>query len=63
MGEHPSRATVEALHSAWVSFVKGGSPGWAPYTVASRTTGVFTDRLTEVDDPSGDERALWDAIR
>jgi para-nitrobenzyl esterase len=63
VGEHPSRATVEALHSAWVSFVKGGSPGWAPYTVASRTTGVFTDRLTEVDDPSGDERALWDAIR
>ena len=63
VGDSPSRATVDALHGAWVSFVKGGSPGWAPYTVATRTTGVFTDRLTEVDDPSGDERALWDAIR
>jgi para-nitrobenzyl esterase len=43
--------------------VTHGDPGWAPYTLTERATGVLTDKLTEVSDPSGDERALWDAIR
>jgi para-nitrobenzyl esterase len=40
-----------------------GNPGWAPYDVASRTTGLLTQTITPVDDPAGDERALWAGIR
>jgi hypothetical protein len=28
-----------------------------------RTTGLLTESVLAVDDPAGDERALWEAIR
>jgi len=40
-----------------------GEPGWAPYDTARRTTGLLTDTISAVDDPAGDERALWQGIR
>jgi para-nitrobenzyl esterase len=63
IGDTPSQAVVDAVHGAWVSFVTHGTPGWAPYTRDARTTALLTDKITEVDDPAGDERALWDGIR
>jgi para-nitrobenzyl esterase len=63
IGEAPSPATAETAHHAWSSFITDGDPGWSPYDPATRATGLFTDQLTEVNDPSGDERALWDGIR
>ena len=64
LGPDPSDAVADTAHTAWVSFVTSGDPGWAPYTPATRTTGVISERgLEVVDDPDGAERALWDTIR
>jgi para-nitrobenzyl esterase len=41
----------------------GDSIPAARYDVGQRTTGLLGDTLTAADDPAGDERALWDAIR
>jgi para-nitrobenzyl esterase len=63
IGDSPARAVADAVHNAWVSFIADGTPGWAPYTSPGRTTALLTDKVTEVSDPAGDERALWDGIR
>jgi para-nitrobenzyl esterase len=62
-GDTPSRTVTDTAHGAWVSFITDGTPGWTPYTFALRTTALITDKITEVDDPTGDERALWDAVQ
>ncbi len=63
IGRSPSRAIADSTHAVWVRFVTHGDPGWAPYTAATRTTGVLTETVTVVDDPDGDARATWDGIR
>ncbi len=63
IGDAPSQAVADAAHGAWVAFVTTGDPGWAPYTGATRTTGVITEQVTVVDDPDGAERATWTGIR
>jgi para-nitrobenzyl esterase len=63
IGDTPSQAVADAAHAAWVAFVTSGDPGWAPYTTATRTTGVLTEEVTVVDDPDGEERAAWDGVR
>ena len=63
MGETPSQAVADRVHRVWVDFITRGDPGWAPYDVASRTTGLLTETVRPVDDPAGDERALWEDIR
>jgi para-nitrobenzyl esterase len=54
---------ADTTHGAWVSFIADGTPGWAPYDPPARTVALLTDKVTEVSDPAGDERALWDGIR
>jgi para-nitrobenzyl esterase len=63
LGDAPAQAVADQVHRAWVSFITGGDPGWAPYDAARRTTGLLTDTVSAVDDPAGDERARWDGIR
>jgi para-nitrobenzyl esterase len=63
IGDTPSQAVADQLHRVWVDFITSGNPGWAAYDTATRTTGLLTDRIDAVDDPAGDERALWDGIR
>jgi para-nitrobenzyl esterase len=63
LGEAPDRAVADQVHRVWVSFITGGDPGWAPYDLGRRTTGLLTDTVSAVDDPAGDERARWDGIR
>jgi para-nitrobenzyl esterase len=63
IGDTPSQSVADTVHGAWVSFVRTGTPGWAPYEAGRRSTALLTDKVVEVDDPSGDERALWDGIR
>jgi para-nitrobenzyl esterase len=63
IGDSPSPAVADTAHRTWVSFITDGTPGWAPYLTADRTTGLIADTVTEVNDPAGDERALWDGIR
>ena len=61
LGAHPSRRAAATAHGAWVRFATEGDPGWAPYTPASRTTGLLADTLDVVDDPAGDLRRTWAA--
>ena len=63
LGEAPSQAVADRMHSVWVDFVTSGSPGWAAYDAARRTTGLLAEDVTAVDDPAGDERAVWEGIR
>jgi para-nitrobenzyl esterase len=63
VGAAPAQAVADRAHRAWTDFITHGSPGWAPYDTASRTTGLLTEDISSVDDPAGDERALWDGIR
>ena len=63
IGDAPSQAVADQVHRVWVDFITRGDPGWARYDTARRTTGLLTETITAVDDPAGDERALWDGIR
>jgi para-nitrobenzyl esterase len=63
IGDTPSQAIADTIHGAWVRFITNGTPGWPPYQPGSRTTALLTDKITQVDDPSSDERVLWDGIR
>ncbi|MEV6252267.1 carboxylesterase/lipase family protein [Nocardia sp. NPDC051911] len=63
LGDAPSQAAADRTHRVWVEFITHGEPGWAPYDTVGRTTGLLTDNINPVDDPAGDERALWEDIR
>jgi para-nitrobenzyl esterase len=63
IGDAPSQGVADRVHRVWVDFIAGGDPGWAPYDVGARTTGLLTQDVVSVDDPAGDERALWEGIR
>jgi para-nitrobenzyl esterase len=63
IGDAPSQAAADRAHRVWVDFITRGEPGWAPYDTARRTTALLTQDVTPVDDPAGDERALWEGIR
>ncbi|MGZ4691171.1 MAG: carboxylesterase/lipase family protein [Acidimicrobiia bacterium] len=57
------QAIADGMHAAWISFARTGDPGWPRYDVERRATKRF-DTTTEVlEDPMGDERALWDGVR
>jgi len=63
IGDTPSQAVADRVHRIWVDFITRGEPGWAPYDAGRRTTALLTEELTVVDDPAGDERAVWDGVR
>ena len=63
LGEAPSQAVADRVHRVWVSFISSGSPGWGAYDAARRTTGLLAEDVAAVDDPAGDERAVWEGIR
>ena len=63
VGDAPSATVAERVHRVWVDFITHGDPGWAPYDTGRRTTGLLAETVNAVDDPAGDERALWDGIR
>jgi para-nitrobenzyl esterase len=50
------------VHSAWVSFMKSGDPGWNGYDTQRRATMIFDSESKVVDDPDGQTRALWDGL-
>jgi para-nitrobenzyl esterase len=63
LGEAPAQAVADQVHRVWVDFMTRGDPGWAPYDTDSRTTALLSEATDATDDPAGDERARWDAIR
>lgn len=63
IGDDPPQEVADTTHAVWVRFVTDGSPGWARYDSARRTTGLIAAEVTPVDDPSGAERELWTGVR
>jgi para-nitrobenzyl esterase len=63
LGDAPSQAVADVVHRVWVDFITGGDPGWAPYSLDGRATGLLTSAVDVVADPAGDERSLWEGIR
>ncbi|MFD8495871.1 carboxylesterase/lipase family protein [Amycolatopsis sp. NPDC059657] len=53
------QAVATEMHSAWVRFVASGNPGWPAYTPESRTTRLFDDVTSTVDDPDREQRLAW----
>lgn len=59
-GDGPERQGIaDTMHRAWTAFAHDGDPGWPAYDTGSRTTMRFDSHSEVVDDPMGDERALW----
>ena len=56
------------MMDTWISFSRNGNPNNAsipqlpPYDVGKRATILFDKEITVVDDPYGDERAVWDDL-
>jgi para-nitrobenzyl esterase len=63
IGAHPPQEVADTTHRIWVDFIKGGNPGWAAYEPTRRTTGLIDRTLTAADDPSRQERELWEGRR
>jgi para-nitrobenzyl esterase len=61
-GPDAPQSLADEMHGAWVAFVKTGSPGWAPYGDA-RTTRMFNQQSTTVDDPAAAQRLVWEGVR
>jgi para-nitrobenzyl esterase len=62
-GDDPPQAVADAMHGAWVAFIRDGDPGWAAYDDTSRSTMRFDTTSAVVDDPYGAERELWSGVR
>ncbi|MGK5111999.1 carboxylesterase/lipase family protein [Geodermatophilus sp. CPCC 205506] len=63
MGSGAPQALADEMHRAWVRFVRDGDPGWAPYDLDRRAVQDFGEQVRLVDDPRGEQRAIWDSIR
>jgi para-nitrobenzyl esterase len=74
-GPDAPQAIAEAMHAAWVAFIRDGDPGWAAYEpdgepgrVVARFggSGQAQGGAASVDvmaDPRRDERVLWEGLR
>ncbi|MDT9689048.1 carboxylesterase family protein [Streptomyces sp. P9(2023)] len=60
-GEAPPRALADAMHRAWVSFVRDQDPGpsWPRYTAEDRATMVWDAEPRVERDPLRGVRAIW----
>ncbi len=66
VGEDAPQSLAAAMHGAWVSFIKSGSPQhaalpqWPRYDLGRRATMDFNLTSTIVNDPLSEERKLWE---
>ena len=59
-GPNPPQALANRMHAAWVAFATTGDPGWPRFEPVDRAVMTFADPAdTLVNDPRGDELALW----
>jgi para-nitrobenzyl esterase len=63
MGTNPPQQVANAMHAAWVSFARGGDPGWPQYDLKRRATMRFDTTSELVEDPRPAERVLWEGRR
>ncbi|MFF8607012.1 carboxylesterase/lipase family protein [Streptomyces sp. NPDC015346] len=61
LGDAPPRALADAMHRAWVAFVRDQDPGedWPRYTAAERSTMVWAAAPRVERDPLRQVRELW----
>lgn len=61
-------ALADAVQDAWLGFAAEGDPrtpalaDWRPYDTGRRSTALFGNPPGVVDDPFGEERAVWDEV-
>ena len=63
-GDGPERAALATtMHEAWIRFARTGNAGWSKYDLDHRATQIF-DAVDHpvIDDPAGDERAIWEGF-
>ncbi len=48
------------MASDLIDFATTGEASWAPYRMGSRTTRIYGDTITDMDDPEADLRELWE---
>ena len=61
-GDKP-QAVADAMHTAWIGFIRDGNPGWQPYDLESRSTMRFDEDSRLVSDPEASERQSWEGHR
>jgi para-nitrobenzyl esterase len=62
-GEGAPQELADAMHAAWVRFATDGDPGWPAYDLQRRPVQDFGAGVRLVEDPRGEQRALWEGIR
>jgi para-nitrobenzyl esterase len=62
VGQRPHQV-ADAMHAAWISFVKFGDPGWEQYRLDTRPNRIFAEQPRTVSDPRAAERKAWDGRR
>ncbi|RDI53304.1 carboxylesterase/lipase family protein [Nocardia mexicana] len=60
-GDAPPQPLADAMHAAWVSFVRDGDPGrgWPRYTPDTRETMIWAAQSHTAADPFAAQRAVW----
>lgn len=61
-GDRP-QDLAQAMHQAWIAFVRDQDPGWEAYDLERRPTMKFDTTCELVMDPDGDEREAWQGLR
>ncbi len=67
-GDGAPQALADAMHAAWLAFATSGDPGvpslpsWPSYDEAHRSVMRFDAEPTLIDDPLGEERAVWNGV-
>jgi para-nitrobenzyl esterase len=68
-GDPATRGLASVMSRAWASFARTGDPNhdgmpaWPAYDLPARSTMCFDTPSRVVDDPLGDEREAWAAVR
>jgi para-nitrobenzyl esterase len=60
-GPNPPQSLADAMHGAWVAFIRDLDPGpnWPRYTNKRRTTMTWDAVPEALDDPLSAERRIW----
>ena len=60
-GPNPPQSLADAMHGAWVAFIRDLDPGphWPRYTNKRRTTMTWDTDPQALDDPLSAERRIW----
>ncbi|MEX2393120.1 MAG: carboxylesterase family protein, partial [Actinomycetota bacterium] len=59
IGPDAPQSLADEMHSAWVSFIKTGDPGWRPYTMDDRAVMEFDTPSKITDDALGFTREIF----